>query len=102
MLRRMLAIHLRVSVIAVPTALFGSPTDVAKAQLECNSSCLGGSAYSSQPPPKAKSAGVLPVKAFLSFKQINVAAAKTKITQLNDEIKSADVSSQHLHPIQKS
>ncbi|KAK8864675.1 hypothetical protein IAR55_001927 [Kwoniella newhampshirensis] len=49
----------------------------------------GGSAYSSTPAPKPKPKGVLPVKTYLSFKQINITAAKVKISQLNEEIKSA-------------
>lgn len=52
----------------------------------------GGSAYSSQPPPKPQTPGVLPVKGVQSFKQINVNAAKGKIAQLNDEVKAANVS----------
>lgn len=53
----------------------------------------GGGAYSSQPQTTAaKPKGILPVKAFLHFKQINVAAAKGKIAQLNDELKNSDVS----------
>ncbi|WVF71170.1 hypothetical protein IAT40_005968 [Kwoniella sp. CBS 6097] len=52
----------------------------------------GGSAYSSSPAPpqpKPQAKGILPVKTYLSFKQMNVNAAKGKITQLNTEIKVA-------------
>ncbi|WVQ99687.1 hypothetical protein IAU59_006826 [Kwoniella sp. CBS 9459] len=52
----------------------------------------GGSAYSSSstpPPPKPQAKGILPVKTLLSFKQMNVNAAKGKITQLNTEIKAS-------------
>ncbi|WVR06773.1 hypothetical protein IAU60_003808 [Kwoniella sp. DSM 27419] len=49
----------------------------------------GGSAYRSTPAPPPKPQGVLPVKTFLSFKQMNISAAKGKINQLNDEIKAS-------------
>ncbi|WVQ79673.1 hypothetical protein IAT38_001773 [Cryptococcus sp. DSM 104549] len=49
----------------------------------------GGSAYSSTPKPKPKAQGVLPVKTYVPFKQMNVAAAKGKIAQLNDELKAS-------------
>jgi hypothetical protein len=52
---------------------------------------IGGSAYSSTPAQAAKPKGILPVKTYLSFKQANVAAAKTKITQLNGELKASSV-----------
>jgi phospholipase A-2-activating protein len=42
--------------------------------------------------PKPK--GVLPVRTYLSFKQMNIAAAKTKIASLNEEIKATSVSLQ--------
>ncbi|WWC62195.1 uncharacterized protein I303_104790 [Kwoniella dejecticola CBS 10117] len=51
----------------------------------------GSGAYSSTPaPPAQRPNGILPVKTYLSFKQMNVNAAKGKITQLNDEIKSSN------------
>lgn len=51
----------------------------------------GSSAYSSTPARHLKSKGVLPVKTYLSFKQLNVNAAKSKIAQLNEEIKASSV-----------
>jgi hypothetical protein len=51
----------------------------------------GGSAYSTNPTPFASKPGVLPVKTFLNFTHVNVAAAKAKITQLNEELKSSSV-----------
>ncbi|WVW84162.1 hypothetical protein I302_106192 [Kwoniella bestiolae CBS 10118] len=51
----------------------------------------GSGAYSSSPAPPSqpqRSNGILPVKTYLSFKQMNVNAAKAKIAQLNDEIKA--------------
>ncbi|WWC69902.1 uncharacterized protein I206_103845 [Kwoniella pini CBS 10737] len=51
----------------------------------------GSGAYSSSPaPPAQKSNGILPVKTYLSFKQMNVNAAKGKISQLNDEVKASN------------
>ncbi|WWC89009.1 uncharacterized protein L201_003926 [Kwoniella dendrophila CBS 6074] len=52
----------------------------------------GSGAYSSSPVPSQlkRSNGILPVKTFLSFKQMNVNAAKGKIAQLNDEIKASN------------
>jgi hypothetical protein len=53
----------------------------------------GGSGYSGTPaPPPSKPAGVLPVKEYLSFKQINLQAVKTKATQFAEDIKSSTVS----------
>ncbi|WRT66660.1 uncharacterized protein IL334_003620 [Kwoniella shivajii] len=51
----------------------------------------GGGAYSSTPAPAQpkRSNGILPVKTYLSFKQMNITAAKSKIAQLNEEIKSS-------------
>ncbi|ORY26315.1 putative phospholipase A-2-activating protein [Naematelia encephala] len=46
----------------------------------------GSNAYSTTPAPIK---GVLPVKTYLSFKQMNVNAAKAKIAQLNEEVKAA-------------
>ncbi|ORX35613.1 PLAA family ubiquitin binding-domain-containing protein [Kockovaella imperatae] len=50
----------------------------------------GSSSYSSAPSSTSasKPKGALPVTAYLSFKQINVNAARTKISQLNDELKA--------------
>jgi hypothetical protein len=59
----------------------------------------GGSAYSSNPTPIASKPGVLPVKTFLNFTHVNVAAAKAKITQLNEELKSSSV---RVHPVRGS
>ncbi|WWC94553.1 hypothetical protein V866_001399 [Kwoniella sp. B9012] len=53
----------------------------------------GSGAYSSSPAPPPqpqRSNGILPVKTYLSFKQMNINAAKAKIAQLNDEIKSSN------------
>ncbi|CAD6591032.1 MAG: hypothetical protein TREMPRED_005963 [Tremellales sp. Tagirdzhanova-0007] len=49
----------------------------------------GSSAYSTAPAVASKSNGVLPVKTYLSFKQFNVNAAKGKIAQLNEEVKTS-------------
>ncbi len=53
----------------------------------------GSSAYSSTPAAPPRSKGVLPVKVYLSFKQFNVNAAKSKIAQLNEEVKASSVGS---------
>lgn len=56
----------------------------------------GGSGYSGTPaPPPAKPTGVLPVKEYLSFRQINLQAVKAKATQFAAEIKTATVSVNH-------
>jgi hypothetical protein len=53
---------------------------------------VGGSAYSSTPAPAAqKSSNVLPVKQYLSFKQINLQAVQTKISQFANELKEEGV-----------
>jgi len=52
---------------------------------------VGSSAYSSTPAQPPKSKGVLPVKTYLSFKQFNVNAARSKISQLNEEVKASSV-----------
>jgi hypothetical protein len=53
---------------------------------------VGGSAYSSTPAaPVQKSSNVLPVRQYLSFKQINLQAVQTKISQFADELKEEGV-----------
>lgn len=58
----------------------------------------GGSRYtgavtaSSAPVQQSGAKGILPVKTYLPFKQINVSAAKNKIQQFNDELKTSKVS----------
>ncbi|EIW66002.1 hypothetical protein TREMEDRAFT_41188 [Tremella mesenterica DSM 1558] len=51
----------------------------------------GGSAYSTTPSTATtkKSKGILPVTTYLSFKQMNPSAAKTKLSQLNEELKKS-------------
>lgn len=58
----------------------------------CKELIVGGSAYSSTPAaPAQKSSNVLPVKQYLSFKQINLQAVQTKVSQFAEELKAEGV-----------
>ncbi|KIR59591.1 phospholipase A-2-activating protein [Cryptococcus bacillisporus CA1873] len=49
----------------------------------------GGAIASSAPVQQSGAMGILPVRTYLPFKQINVSAAKNKIQQFNDELKTS-------------
>lgn len=75
--------HLPVCSLSLPS--LGRP----QAESTGGGAYTGSNAASSAP---AKSTNVLPVKQYLSFKQINLQAVKTKATQFAEEIKTATVS----------